>query len=387
MEKIGFVVHQYGIEVNGGAETHCRVVAENLLPYYESEVLTSTSVKYPYENYFSAGVDELHGVRVRRFEVKRRPSKEKLAEYNKRMLEGDEEGERAWMEETGPYCPDFVEYLKDHHSEYKVIIFFTYAHYLTYAGLSLGLPNTIMVPLAHDENNIYRPVYQKVFSRAKSFLFNTPEERDFVYKMFGKTAAPNRVTCIGINTDADKEEELPDKYRGIGDYIVYVGRITYSKNFEELNRYFIKYKETHKTDLKLICIGKIREDYPIRYHEDIIYPGFVTEEEKRALIQHARFMVLQSKTESLSYVILESFMFCRPVLVNAYSPVLVGQCERSNAGLYYSDYAEFEAMTDYLLTHEREARIMGENGRKFVLDNYDWDVVVRNIRSLIEEMG
>lgn len=387
MEKIGFVVRQYGLEVNGGGETHCRVVAEHLRPFYETEVLTSTSMRYPFEEFYTPGVEKINGVTVRRFSLKKKQNREKMAQLNNRMLNGEKEAEREWIEESGPYCPDFILYLKNHAAEYKVIIFFAYGHYLTYAGLKLNLPNTIFVPLAHDEGNIYRAVYKDVFQYAKAFLFNTYEERDLVYRLFGLNQLPHKVTCIGVDAAVGKKEAMPATFMDIDSYIIYVGRVTYSKNFAELNKYFITYKERHKTNLRLVVLGRIREDYPIRFHKDIIFAGFVSEEEKRALIQNAEFMVLPSKTESLSFVILESFMQKKPVIVNGYSPVLVGQCRRSNAGLYYTNYAEFEAEMEYLLSNPDICRKLGENGEKFVAENYNWNVVIDNIKSLIEEMG
>lgn len=41
-KKIAFVIIRYGADVNGGAELHCRMLAERLVSYYDVEVLTST---------------------------------------------------------------------------------------------------------------------------------------------------------------------------------------------------------------------------------------------------------------------------------------------------------------------------------------------------------
>ena len=65
--KILFVVHRYGLDVNGGAETHCRELAERLLPFYETEVLTSCARAIPFDDYYRPGQEEINGVKVRRF--------------------------------------------------------------------------------------------------------------------------------------------------------------------------------------------------------------------------------------------------------------------------------------------------------------------------------
>ena len=122
-----------------------------------------------------------------------------------------------------------------------VVIFFTYSHYFTYAGLALGIRHAIFVPLAHDEPGIYVSLYKKVFENARAFLFNTEEERKFVCKQFGIDDKPYRVTCIGIDLPRESTDSLPEQYKKYTNYIIYVGRVAHSKNYAELNKYFIEY--------------------------------------------------------------------------------------------------------------------------------------------------
>ena len=43
--KICFVIQRYGLEVNGGAELHCRQLAEQMLSYYSRvEVITTKAL-------------------------------------------------------------------------------------------------------------------------------------------------------------------------------------------------------------------------------------------------------------------------------------------------------------------------------------------------------
>ena len=104
------------------------------------------------------------------------------------------------------------------------------------------------------------------------------------------------------------------------------------------------------------------------------------------MLENARLLVMPSEYESLSLVILESMAVGRPVLVNGRCAVLKGQCLRSNAGLYYRDFFEFEAGLNYILSDKEAYRQMCENGYKFVKENYNWDKVVADICDLIEEL-
>lgn len=73
MKKIAFIIVRYGENINGGAEVHCQMLAERLLPYYEVEVLTTTirAFNHPDQDY-TEGVSSWNGVTIRRF--KPRPS-------------------------------------------------------------------------------------------------------------------------------------------------------------------------------------------------------------------------------------------------------------------------------------------------------------------------
>lgn len=44
--KLAFVVQRHGLEISGGAELHCRWVAEHMKKYFEVEVLTTKSFDY-----------------------------------------------------------------------------------------------------------------------------------------------------------------------------------------------------------------------------------------------------------------------------------------------------------------------------------------------------
>ena len=385
-KKIAFVIHRYGEGVDGGAAAHCRSVAEQLLRYYDVEVLTSTSLNYPYNEYFETGTDLLNGVIIRRFAIERFSDETLRTEYKKKMMQGSQEFERKWMEENGPFCPALIDYLETNFKNYKAIFFFGYNHYLSYAGIMLNLPNSILIPLAHDEAPIYTSAAESVFKNARAFMFNTIEEKQLVERLFGKITVPNRVTCYGLDIEA-VGDSLPDKYQSLTPFIIFAGRVTQNKNFAELNKYFIEYKKKRNTNLKLLVLGRVQNGFSFEYHEDIVFTGYVSESEKRALMRNAVLLVLPSKYESLSIVVLESFMQERPVLVNGRCPVLVGQCRRSNAGLYYTNYSEFEAELDYLIDNRDICDQLGKNGREFVIKNYSWDSVLDNFNSIIKEIG
>src|SRR5688572_24084988 len=83
--RIAFVVQRYGLEVNGGAELHCRQLAEHVLARDEVrrvKVLTTCARDHTtWANHYPAGTSTLHGVEVERLRVpfERQPALQSIA--------------------------------------------------------------------------------------------------------------------------------------------------------------------------------------------------------------------------------------------------------------------------------------------------------------------
>lgn len=366
-DRLAFVVHRYGDGINGGAEDHCRLLAQHLKDIYKVSILTScTRGMNPLDNYYKQGKSTRDGIDIIRFRV------ENMDEYS---ISPDER--------LDPFCPGLKEYLLINHDIFKAIIFITYNQYLSYIGLSQNFDNAILLPTAHNERSLKNIIYRKVFQNAKGFLFNSVEEYQLLNEYFEINETPFRTPCFGLELSDYNIEGNASKNE---QYILYVGRVSKSKNFEEINDFFLHFKKRNPSDLKLVVLGRIDNDMPIIHHEDIILKGFVSEYEKKEWIKNSFLLVLPSKKESLSIVLLESFACKRPVLVNGLCDVLKGQCERSNGGLYYTNFYEFEAELNYLIKHRSVRKRMGDNGYEYVKRNYSWNKVTNNVISLIHQI-
>ena len=64
-----------------------------------------------------------------------------------------------------------------------------------------------------------------------------------------------------------------------------------------------------------------------------------------------------------------------PVLANARCKVLMGQCLRSNGGLFYHGYAEFAEGLRLLLGDPALAGRLGGQGRAYVEREYSWETI------------
>lgn len=386
MKKIAFVCQRYGKEVNGGSEAECRMLAEHLCGLYDVTVYTTCAQDYiTWKNEYSPGIEIIDGVKVVRFRNIKLHSKHQLfcgSTKKKSAVFNDEEW--CWVEEQGPYCPALLEALWRDREEYAAIFFMTYLYYPTAVGLTMPFENAFLIPTAHDEPPIHFRFYDRVFAGARGYLWQTEEEKAFAERRFSfLRGRPGAVGAVGIEVPAHPQA-VPAAVRGFP-YILYAGRIDESKGCGELFGAFLHYKERCGGDLKLVLIGK--EAMRVPSHPDIVPLGFVSEETKYAVMRGAEALVLFSRFESLSIVVLESMALGRPVLVNGRCEVLRGHCVRSGAGLYFGSGREFAAQLDYLRTHRGVYEKMCANGPKYVRENYTWEVVRSNVSGLVNSLA
>ena len=74
------------------------------------------------------------------------------------------------------------------------------------------------------------------------------------------------------------------------------------------------------------------------------------------------------------------------MLVNGFSEVMKYQCRQSNGGLYYGNYDEFELALTRILDDPQLAAQMGRQGRKFVQERFNWDVILAKFQALFEAL-
>ena len=150
--------------------------------------------------------------------------------------------------------------------------------------------------------------------------------------------------------------------------------------------YYVFFPKYHNEDnLKLVLMGKAVCEIP--KHPDIISLGFVTDEDKFDGISGAKALILPSKFESLSISVLEAMTLSKPVIVNGICDVLKGHCVKSNGGLYYKNFFEFEGCVNYLLEHTDVYEIMCKNARKYVEDYFQWEDIMKKFDDIIKLVG
>lgn len=384
--RIALVNQRYGLEVNGGSEYYTRLIAERLIEYFDLEVLTTRAIDHvTWANHYPEGPQIVGGIPVRRFSVKKPRNFSVFGPLNQVVLASPNKSEQLqerWLDEQGPFSTDLVEYIRRHADEYDVFIFVTYLYYSTVRGMPLVSNKAILIPTAHDEEYIYLQIYRRIFQCPQAIIYLTNEEKAFVEGMFHTEVLPNAVIGVGVTVpDMVDGDSFRKKYNIDGDYIIYVGRIEEGKGCHWLFRYFEEYKRRTNRSVKLVLMGKAVMDVP--RNRDILPLGFVSEEDKYNGIKAAKALVLPSFYESLSIAVLEAMTLSVPVIVNGTCEVLKGHCLKSNGGLYYENYFEFEGVLNYLLDHPGEYAKMQRNAKEYVETNFKWDYIVKRLNEMV----
>lgn len=413
-EKIALVAIRYGEDINGGAEYHCRMLAERLTADYDVEVLTTCVRNYSTGiNELPEGEEMLNGVLVRRFKVA--PiDREKHELYSKK-----EKSVRKWrhfLHRVGLlqhiatlcpvwtckrevemkafksyrfYSPDMCDFVKNKKKVYRAFIPVNMAESTTFFTAMEVPRKTILIPTMHNQNIFFKAAQTEVMTKVAYIGFNAGAEQRLAEHTFGRKMSPHGIISVGIETaNLASWQVTQKKYKLPEDYLLYIGRVTSGK-IGSILEYFDNYKKRYKqSSLKLVLVGGIDTNQQASQTPDVFYTGFVSDEEKMVILQHAKIVVNPSKFESLSLMLLEAMSQGKPVLVNGCCAVLKEHCRKSNyAALYYTRKNNFISKL-HLLDNSSELREqMGRKAKKYVEEYYDWNIILNRLKNQIEAIG
>jgi glycosyltransferase involved in cell wall biosynthesis len=383
--RLAFVIQRYGLEVNGGAEMHCRLLAERLARRHRVEVFATRALDYlEWRNHYPRGTEVVNGLPVHRFTVKRTRNARVFASLSNVCFHETHtrEEEEAWVRENGPYSPDLVKALAAARGRFDRFLFYCYRYYHSYHGLPVVRDKAILVPTAEEDPAIHLGIMKPFFRAPRGIVYLTPEEQALVEDASGNRDVPSVV--IGSGLDLPDVPPCVDFAASHGlerPFVLYVGRIDRNKGAVTLFAYFRKFLAETGAEVDLVLAGK--SVVPIPDDPRIRHVGFISEEEKVAALRQCRLLVIPSPYESLSVITLEAWKLGVPVLANARCKVLMGQCLRSNGGLFYGGYAEFAGGLRLLLENPDLARRMGEQGRAYVEREYAWETIDAKVEDLL----
>ncbi|MBI4666510.1 MAG: glycosyltransferase family 4 protein [Nitrospinae bacterium] len=396
--KVSFVIPFYGANIGGGAENHCRRLAESLtVRGVDVEVLTTTLKDFTSHwnsVYYEAGVYCVNGVTVRRFHP-RPVDTDVFVPVNLKIIAG----EPITIDEELDYVHNAInsdamyEFIGNNHKG-RLYFFMPYLFGTSLWGSSIVPYKSFLIPCLHDEGYARLEVTKRMFRRVNAALFNSPAEMRLAQNLYGGMPYSEPVLMgEGVDRIEDADgKRFRGKY-GMGDtpFILYVGRRDATKNTPLLLEYFTRYiTANRKANLNLALIGPGEVDIPEAAAGRVKDLGFVPLEDKKDAYAAATMLCQPSLNESFSLVMMESWWVGRPVLVHKNCEATREHVEKSGGGLAFESFAEFAESVEYILEDPDRAGRMGQAGKAYVESNYTWDIICARFKRFLrmtEELG
>jgi glycosyltransferase involved in cell wall biosynthesis len=385
--KLACVVHRYGTDFAGGSEAHCRHIAERLAARHDVTVLTTCAKDHiTWRNEYPAGETRVESVRVRRFPVARQRSLNRFKDASDLAFSGtaSEAEQIEWFRENGPDAPELLAYLREHGREFDRVLFWAFRYAQVYFGLPLVADRSILVPTAEEDPLIRMEALAPFFSLPAAFIFLTPEEQALIDRRLAGPLPPSVIVGSGLEPAGPLPMVRLETLGITKPFVLYLGRVDPNKGCEALMQHFIRFKAEHDTSVQLVMAGPV--NMPIPAHPGIKALGFVDDQVREALLTSASLLVVPSRFESLSLVLLEGWNHGLAALVNGHCSALKGQALRANGALYYHNYDEFAHALEYLLGNGSATTELGRQGLDYVEREYRWPHVMEKIEDLLAQL-
>ena len=416
--KFAFVTPRYGAEFGTGAEHACRLLAEQIAKRHDVDVLTTTARdSTTWKNDYSEGADRVRGALVRRFAVTAAFEGDRFAELSRRLREGPRTrpDELAWVRLLGPSSSGLLEHLKRQYRAYDALVFFGLWHRLTVSGLEIAPDRSVLFPYLQLRPELRFDLWADVLRLPRAVGYFSSSERRLVHSYVG--TIPQYEELIGIGVDppprqtyprhqqdpadvitADDEaagdEELPleegylagrgvpfrRRHRLYDNFALYGGRVEPDNGCEQMLEYFDSFAADRVDDMSLVLMGVKMMTVPEAPY--LRLAGVLPDRERMTAYEAASVTIAPASDDLLAQSLLESLAVGTPVLANAGNEAAVEHCRRANGGLYYSNREEFVGALVQLRAPSLRERL-GENGRRYIRHNHQWDAVIGRFERLV----
>ena len=174
---------------------------------------------------------------------------------------------------------------------------------------------------------------------------------------------------------------------------VYIGRLVFYKNIDTIIHAIAIVKEQFE-GVKLIIIGGgpqrqelIELSRKLDLKNNVEFRGFVSEEEKNYVLSESIAMLFPSLCEGFGLVILESFMFEKPVLVADNRPLSdIVENDVDGFVIEAKEQKKWAENIIKVIQNPDYAKKMGSKGKQKALNYYSLDSMITNIESMYKSV-
>ena len=373
----------------GGAETlikHLAILASEL-GHNVTFLSTCATDHFSWKNDSEPGPRNVDGLDVNLFPVADDRDLEQFLTIQDLIMRGrpvTREDEQTWLD-NGVTSPALLEHLTSGTSKYDLVIGGPYLFGLTVSALSCVADRAILLPCLHDEPFAYMKCFDELFAKVRGVIFNTDSERAFAETVLSAPLPPHAVVGFSIDEFTADPEAFKTQLPFSSPYVIYSGRREAMKGTPLLLDYMRTFRSRTGKDVSLVLTGKGDIELERGDSQWVHDAGFLSETDKRNAMAGALAFCHPSTYESLGIVILESWMAGTPCLVHSGSKVLADQCRRSNGGLWFRCYPDFEEELSAIMDDDSLGSQLGANGRSFVQKEYSRDAVKGRLKEFLTD--
>lgn len=383
----------FGPETAGGAETAARKLAIALHQAGHTVEVWATNARdlfAPHDPYYPVGHHIDEGVVVRRFAISPPLEKGDLPPFVKQY-----NGTRALIKQIQPgdiellilstlaYSNDMLQAIANEHIQRR-FVFVPYPLPSSVWGVMLAPDQSYLLPCMHDEPYAYHRITHWQISHAKGLLANSAAERDFLMRQYALPAERVALTRLGIDLGVTGDgTRFKTQFNITTPMLFFAGRKDSTKNVPLLIRFVQEYIMRRGRLITLVLSGRdelVLTSYQRAFVRDV---GFLTEQEKADAFAAADIFVHAGTQESFAFVLMEAWLQGRPALVNRDCAVTASAVAEADGGMDFNDFATFAAALDIMLNNPQLTDQMGQNGKRYVLENCRWPDVAQRVATAV----
>ncbi len=392
---IAFIVPRYGERVVGGAETLCRLLAEDLTAHGTTvDVLSTCAIDhFSWRDELPAGETHEGGVRVRRYPVGDRDPdawavRHAAIDRGEQLSYGDQV---EWMADS-VWSPGIMRASE----EYEWLVAMPYLFGTSFWAAVADPDHTVLVPCLHDEAHARQDAVLDMLCSAKGLMLNAAGERSLVERLIGSHrggTAHLRTTpwIVGGGFDeqpvptADEVASFCAAHDAEPGYVLYAGRRERAKGVDDMYAHYRLYREVSSQPRPLALMGSGDSQPPPDIAPHVIDFGFVDLADRAKAYAGAAALIQPSRLESFGMVVFEAWLAGTPALVNAQSDVLREHCAISGGGLWFDDGPSFAEALALMTEDPAVNAALARAGRDYTLTEFRWAAVRQRFHGALEE--
>jgi glycogen synthase len=186
-------------------------------------------------------------------------------------------------------------------------------------------------------------------------------------------------SCRVISNGID--DQLLSKNVRQGDYALYLGRINFhNKGIDTLLN--------ANLPCKLMIVGKGRDENQLQHQiaerDDVEYIGFVSETDKRRLLQNCRLLILPSRYEGQGIVAIEAAALGKPVVASDIAELHYVREQGFGLNFRCGNALDLGRQVSQLCSNQQLWNDMSAKARKFA-EQRRWSVIVDQFEAALED--